>query len=154
VGRAPCNYADSRKARASVSILISSLAAGLHNAAMNWKSIRLELAWTSDFPRGSPSRAYLLRLPLGDDGLIDEPVLSATPARATVRRFWPNQPDMTGYVVRANGGWVFSYEPGQADDEAVFHLENHPLRLGEYVTLNEPDGQLLQFRVASIERPN
>ena len=121
---------------------------------MSWKSIRLELARTSDFPQGSASRAYLLRLPLGDNGLIDEPVLRATPARATVRRFWPNEPDMAGYVLPASGGWVFSYEPGEEDDEAVFHLENHPIRLGEYVTLTEPDGRQLPFRVASIERPN
>jgi hypothetical protein len=121
---------------------------------MNWKSIRLELARTKDYPQGSASRAYLLRLPLEEDGLIDETVLRETPARATVRRFWPNEPDMAGYVMRAPNGWAFSYEPGEDDDEAIFHLENHPIRLGEYVTLTEPDGRQLPFRVASIERPN
>lgn len=120
---------------------------------MNWKSIRLELARTSDFPEGSASRVYLLRLPLKDDGLIDEAVLRKTPARATVRRFWPNEPDMAGYVLRAPGGWAFSYEPGEEDDETIFHLENHPIRLGEYLTLTEPDGRRLPFRVASIARP-
>jgi hypothetical protein len=120
---------------------------------MNWKSIRLELARTRDFPEGSASRAYLLRLPLDQSGLIDEAVLSKTPARATVRRFWPNEPDMAGYVLRASDGWAFSYEPGEEDDEAIFHLENHPIRLGEYLTLTEPDGRRLPFRVASIERP-
>lgn len=121
---------------------------------MNWKSIRLELARTREYPEGSASRAYLLRLPLAEDGLIDEDVLSRTPAMATVRRFWPNEPDMAGYVIRTPRGWAFSYELGDDDDETVFHLETHPIRLGEYLTLTEPDGSQLPFRVASIERPN
>lgn len=121
---------------------------------MTWKSIRLELARTSDFPQGSASRAYLLHLPLGEDGLIDEAAFHETPARATVRRFWPNEPDMGGYVIQTPRGWAFSYELGDADDEAIFHLETHHLRLGEYLTLTEPDGRQLPFRIASVERPN
>ena len=39
---------------------------------MNWKTIRLELAATREFPTGSAGRAFLLRLPLRDDGSIDE----------------------------------------------------------------------------------
>ena len=121
---------------------------------MNWQSIRLELARTSDFPQGSASRAYLLRLPLADDGLIDEKALRKSPAMATVHRFWPNEPDMAGYVIRTPRGWAFSYELGDDDDETIFHLETHKLRLGEYLTLTEPDGRQLPFRVASIERSN
>lgn len=118
---------------------------------MSWKSIRLELARTPDFPEGSPGRAYLIRLPLDADGLIDEPSRAAAPAMATVRRFWPNERDMSGYVVRTPGGWAFSYRKGEEDDETVFHLENHPIRLGEYLTLTEPDGSRLPFRVASLQ---
>jgi hypothetical protein len=121
---------------------------------MKWKNIRLELARTKDFPEGSASRAYLLRLPLEDDGLIDEQSLKEAPARATVRRFWPNQPDMSGYVIRTPRGWAFSYEPGEDDDESVFHLETHAIRPGEYLTLTEPDGTLLPFRVASLTQLN
>lgn len=118
---------------------------------MNWKSIRLELGRTTEFPEGSASRVYLLRLPLTEDGLIDEGVLGTAPERATVRRFWPNQADLAGYVIRTPNGWAFSYEPGEDDDEAVFHLETHPIRLGNYLTLTEPDGRELPFRVASLE---
>lgn len=118
---------------------------------MSWKCIRLELARTREFPQGSASRAYLLRLPLDDDGLIDEFEIRARPALATVRRFWPNQADMSGYVIRTPAGWAFSYAPGEEDDEQVFHLETHPFRAGEYVTLTEPDGSRLPFRVASLQ---
>jgi len=121
---------------------------------MNWKSIRLELARTQGFPEGSASRAYLLHLPLDDEGLIDEPTLKGSPARATVHRFWPNERDMAGYVIRTPRGWALSYRPGEDDDESVFHLETHPIRLGEYLTLMEPDGRQLPFRVASLRALN
>ena len=121
---------------------------------MNWKSIRLELARTKDYPEGSASRAYLLRLPLDEDGLIDEQALRRSPALATVHRHWPNEPDMSGYVIRTPNGWALSYEPGEDDDEAVYHLETHPLRMGEYITLTEPDGRQLPFRVASLKQLN
>ena len=131
-------------------IPISHTSPDQHNRNMNWKSIRLELARTREFPEGSASRAYLLRLPLDDDGLIDEATLSASPAQATVHRFWPNEPDLSGYVVRTPRGWALSYALGDGDDEIVFHLETRPIRIGQYVTLTEPDGQQLPFRVASL----
>jgi hypothetical protein len=117
---------------------------------MTWYCLHLELARTKDFPHGSASRCYLLRLPLTDEGLIDEPARLSDPARATVRRFWPNQPDLSGYVIHTPRGWAFSYRPGEADGEAVFHLESHPMRVGNYVTVTEPDAQQLPFRVANI----
>ena len=121
---------------------------------MNWKSIRLELARTPEYPKGSASRAYLLRLPLDEQGLIDEKALGRSPDLATVHRFWPNQPDLSGYVIRTPNGWALSYELGEEDDETVFHLETHPIRIGEYLTLTEPDGRQLPFRVASLKQLN
>lgn len=115
-----------------------------------WTLARLELARTPEFPEGSASRAYLLRLPLGDDGLIDDAALAEDPAQATVRRSWPDQADQSGYLVRKGRGWAFSYALGEDDDEALYHLEAHPIRLGEYLTLTEPDGTRLPFRVASV----
>jgi hypothetical protein len=119
---------------------------------MNWKSIRLELAHTEQFPRGSAGRSYLLRLPLRDDGQIDEPSIKETPAHAIVRRFWPNEPDRTGTVIPTPNGLALSYETGEAADSGLLHLEPHPIRLGEYFTLPEPDGTRLPFRVASLRQ--
>ncbi|MGQ0588293.1 MAG: hypothetical protein ACT4N8_02005 [Sphingosinicella sp.] len=121
---------------------------------MNWKTIRLELARTRDFPDGSVGRAYLLRLPLDSEGRIDAAAVQQDPARATVRRFWTSEPDMIGYVVHTPRGWAFSYEPGDEDDEPIFHLESHALRLGEYITVTEPDGRKLPFRIASLRELN
>ena len=119
-------------------------------AQSDWKIIRLELARTPEFPDGSPSRAFLLRLPLFDDGLIDGDAIAQDPARATVKRLWPNEPDQQGYVIRHGPGWAFSYAVGEDDDEDLFHLESHPLRQGEYVTLTEPEGRAFPFRVMSL----
>ena len=117
---------------------------------MQWKQIRLELARTKDFPMGSASRAYLVQLPVNDDGMIDEEGLKATPQRARIRRHWPNEPDMSGYVIRTPKGWAFSYRVGEEDDENIYHLENHAMRLGEYITLTEPNGARLPYRVVSL----
>lgn len=117
-----------------------------------WKLVRLELARTPEFPEGSASRAYMLRVPLTEDGLIDRVALMRNPAMATVRRFWPNQPDQSGYLVRNGDGWAFSYALGDDDDEAVYHLDSHPIRLGEYVTLTERDGARLPFKVMRLQK--
>jgi len=114
----------------------------------HWNLIRLELARTPEFPEGSASRAYMLRVPLGAGGLIDDAEMAKHPAMATVRRFWPNEPDQTGYLVRKGRDWAFSYALGDEDDEQLYHLRAHPLRMGDYVTITEPDGVDYPFRVA------
>lgn len=116
-----------------------------------WSLVRLEMGRTPEFPEGSASRAYLLRLPLNERALIDGVALARAPAMATVRRYWPNEPDQVGYVVRKGAGWAFSYAMGDNDDEEVFHLESHPLRLGNYVTVTETDGRRYPFRVAAAQ---
>jgi len=113
----------------------------------SWNLVRLELARTPEFPQGSASRAYMLRVPLDDDGAIDGAALARCPQMATVRRFWPNEPDQTGHLIRHGRAWVFSYAVGDEDDERLYRLEDHPLRIGDYVTLTEPDGSRFPFRV-------
>lgn len=119
-------------------------------AVSQWKIARLELAGTPEFPEGSPCRSYLLRLPLREEGTIDEQARSADPKRATVRRFWPKEPDLSGYILGKGSRWVFSYGDGYDDHENLFHLENHPITQNGYVTLTEPSGERLPFRVVSL----
>jgi hypothetical protein len=116
---------------------------------MTWKSIRLELAKTEGFPRGSASRAYLLRLPLSDDGAIDKSAVQQQPRQATVRRFWPSQPDQAGYALPAAQGLELTCDLG-APDARTARLESDALRLGDCVTLTEADGTRLLFRVAAL----
>ncbi|MGX7952102.1 hypothetical protein ACWPM1_05990 [Tsuneonella sp. HG249] len=113
--------------------------------------IRLELARTPDFPDGSADHGYQLHAPVRRDGLIDETAFMAERGRATAFRFWPDERDLQGYLIRTANGWAISYALGEDDDEGVFHLETHPLHAGGYVTITAADGTSLPFRVASAE---
>jgi len=117
---------------------------------MEWKRVRLELAPTPDFPLGSASRAYLIRLPVNDDGLVDEAKLGAGRDRARVHRFWPSQPDMSGSLVRTSEGWAISYRRPAGTIDAAIRLDARQLRIGEEVILTEPDGRQLPYRVVSL----
>lgn len=117
---------------------------------MNWRTIRLELGGARDFPNGSVSRGYLIRMPLNDDGSIDEATFARHPQWATVRRFWSTEPDESGRVVRENGHWLL-------------RCNGKPVRLlssgspsfapSKEIAVLAGDGARLRFRVASIGRP-
>lgn len=115
---------------------------------MTWQTIRLELAGTREFPTGSAVRAFLLRLPLHEDGSIDEAEVAERPSRATVRRFWGSEPDASGRIVPCAGGWECRCE--QQGEVRAFCLPSQPLRIGEPVIMKCPDGRQLPFRVAGM----
>ena len=115
---------------------------------MTWKTVRLELARSAGFPKGSPGRAYLLRVPLDEDGLIDDATLARTPSRATARRFWASEPDQFGHVERADGHWVLRCRGTQG--ESLFRIPVRPILLDGQVIVEEPNGTSNPFRVASI----
>ena len=129
---------------------------------MKWKVIRLELASNWEFPRGSAGRSYLIRLPLTDDGAIDSASLESQPARATVRRYWPNQADMVGYLVHTPTGYAIRYEMNGArpnggshangnSDRSLYRFGADTIRIGEEIFLTEPDGNDARFRVAGMQ---
>ena len=138
--------------RTSVSFPIQLKSEGEQTRCMNWNNIRLELACAPQYPQGSPHRCYLLHLPLEASGMIDEEMVRAAPMRATVRRFWPSQPDLRGYVIRMPKGWAFTYELREGGEETTFPVDTHPIRIGECITLTEPDGGRLPFRVTNVHR--
>lgn len=91
-------------------------------------------------------RAYIVHLPLLDCGQVDRAVLCREQSKAIVRRFWPGEPDLVGFVVPAHNGWAFSYRDRPSDDEYPFNLPPQ----GEHLTLREPDGRELPYRIAEI----
>jgi len=117
------------------------------SVVMNWNTIRLELAGTSSFPTGSVSRGFLIRLPLKDNGSIDEATLARAPERATVRRFWSTEPDESGRIVQVDGHWALRCN-GSPDRV----LSDRHFGLGEQVAVIDSNGAPLPFRVASIRR--
>jgi len=116
----------------------------------NWNIVKLELARTDEYPSGSANHSYLIRVPLDENEIIDETARAIDPGRATIRRFWPNEPEQSGYVLKANNGWAFSYAVGEEDDENLFHLESHPIKQGEYLTVTEPNGDRLPYRIVAV----
>lgn len=130
---------------------------------MKWQVIRLELASSREFPRGSAGRSYLIRLPLTEEGAIDTAALESQPALATVRRHWPNQADMLGYLEHTALGYAIRYEingeatvDGSAKDsgsrnERQFEFGADAIKVGEQIFLTEPDGRQLRFRIASLQ---
>ena len=116
---------------------------------MKLSTIRLELARNHDFPNGSRDRGYEFSAPLTPDGHIDAEAFGKLRSACKVRRFWPGEDDKTGSLHHTRDHkWVFSYAPGEADDEAFYRLDRHVFRPGEYVTIREPDGVDHTFRVA------
>lgn len=110
---------------------------------MMWKTIRLELARTADFPRGSVARSYVLRLPLEKDGTVNEAALCLNPELATVRRFWPNEPDRHGYVTHTSQGWSLATTP----DVPPYPVPRDPIRRGVVLMLTEPGGNVMPYEV-------
>jgi hypothetical protein len=114
---------------------------------MIWKSIRLELGSTGEFPAGSVSRAFLVNLPLDDFDLVDNAALVRTPSQATARRHWSTEPDEHGQIVPSGCDWAMRCH-GKPD--RLLRLNGAPMRLGQQVSVVEPDGTVFPLRVASI----
>jgi len=112
------------------------------------KEIRLELGRTTDFPEGSPNHGYVFVIPLTDDGQIDLEAWEAEQQNCTVLRFWGSTDFERGELIRlSEGGWAFSYAPGEEDDEPIYRLLDHTFKEGEYVSIAEHDGAIRPFKV-------
>lgn len=116
---------------------------------MNWMTVRLELASTDEFPRGSAGRAFLLHVPIANDGRIDPAAMDRHPRRATVRRFWASEPDAFGFVESMDGSWALRCVKGAAE-QSTFLLEAGPLKPDGQVEVRRPGQDPLPFRVASV----
>lgn len=121
------------------------------------KRIRLELARSKEFPSGSSAHGYEFVAPLTANGTIDPDLWREHREHCRVRRFWAGEDDQVGRLVHKPGGseharWVFDYDPGDLDDdEAGYRFGAHKFVPGEYVSLQESDGDLHTFRVATVE---
>lgn len=118
---------------------------------MTLKKIRLELARTKEFPDGNAACGYEVAAPLDAQGHIDQAGWKSSKDRCTVRRFWAGQDDERGLLIHSHNRWVFSYAPGEDDDEPVFKLDRHIFKTGEYITITEHDGVARPFRIVSVK---
>lgn len=118
---------------------------------MTLTKIRLELARTKEEPTGNPNCGYEFIAPLDSSGRFDEETWHEHRKACTVRRFWQGAKEEHGTLIHTRGRkWVFSYAPGEDDDEPLFKFDRHTFKLGEYVSITEHDGVTRPFRVVQI----
>ena len=118
---------------------------------MSLNKIRLELARTKEEPEGNPNCGYEFIAPLDTAGHFDAEAWLKHRKDCIVRRFWQKADDEHGMLVHTRGRkWVFSYAPGEDDDEPLFKFDHHLFKAGEYVTVTEHDGVARPFRIAAI----
>ena len=113
----------------------------------SWKNIRLEVAPGPEFPKGSVSRAFLIRLPLHDNACVDGDALRASPHMATARRYWSNEADEAGLVQMADDTLLIR---SGATSVRTLKLDGQAFHPGCQLHLVEPDGATVEFRVASV----
>ncbi|MCW0233019.1 MAG: hypothetical protein OJJ21_05410 [Ferrovibrio sp.] len=114
--------------------------------------VHLELAREKGHPDGSALHGYDIVAPLGPDGHLDAAAWKQNRSRCTVRRFWYGEDDQKGELIHTRGGrWALSYDPTtDEDDEAMFRMDSHIIRKGEYISITEPGNQRHTFRIVSI----
>lgn len=118
---------------------------------MKLSVITLELARNPGQPAGDPDHKYVFRAPLGGDARIDRTHWTDAKALCTVKRFEGGHEAESGLLIlNGRNNWVFSYAPGDDDDEALFRLGDHKFAVGEYVSITEHDGVQRTFKVASV----
>lgn len=117
------------------------------------KHIRLELAREKGHPEGDPREGYELIAPLDSQGRFCRDEWQIAKKKCTLRRFRTGVDDMHGMLIRTgSGGWAFSYDPlSDDDDEAIFRLDGHIFKPGEYVSVSEPGGPQHTFRVSEVQ---
>jgi len=121
---------------------------------MTLQRIRLELARDHDFPAGSNAHGYEFTAPLDEAGKIDNSEWKQARDKCRVRRFWGDEDDEIGHLVRkAGGSWAFHYDihGDEDDDETGYRFGDHAFQLGEYVSILEHDDHLRTFRVVRVD---
>lgn len=122
---------------------------------MTLKKVRLELARDHDFPQGSNAHGYEFVAPIGEDGHLDAESWKQHRAECRARRFWGDDEEEAGHLVRKPGGsWAIHYDVhgDVEDDESGYRFGNHLFLPGEYVSIRDHDDDKLRtFRVVRIE---
>ena len=118
---------------------------------MTMKLIRLELARDEDFPQGSREHGYDITAPVGADGQLDADEWKDNRDKCRVRRFWGDEAEEIGHLVRKPGGsWAFHYDihGDEDDDESGYRFNMHKFIPGEYVSIREhDDDEMRTFKV-------
>ncbi|MDO8423246.1 MAG: hypothetical protein Q7S99_13905 [Parvibaculum sp.] len=119
---------------------------------MTLHRVHLTLARNEEYPTGSPAHGYDLVVPLDAAGMLDAEGWKAHSKACTVRRFWQGEEDRKGLLRHIGRGWAIDYDASTREaDEPFFKLDKHIFKTGEYVSVTEEDGEMLTFRIDTIQ---
>jgi len=124
---------------------------------MGLKKVLMELARDHDFPRGSREHGYELVAPLDAENKLDPDLWKKEREHCRVRRFWGDEADELGHLVRKPGGhWAFHYdiEGDEDDDEVGYRFNQERFIPGEYVSVHEQDDTMRTFKVVTVDDVN
>ena len=114
--------------------------------------VRMVLARNDEFPEGSNAHGYDLVVPLDEAGKLDPFSWRNHTKDCIVHRFWANADDRRGILRHSGKNWFIDYDTKtEGDEEPFFKLERHEVKIGEYLTVTEPDGDSHTFRVVTLE---
>ena len=121
------------------------------------RKVTLHAARSKEFPDGSIRHGYDFVAPLTEDGRIDLDSWRAHRAECFAHRFWGDESPLQGLLVHSSGGrgggWAFEWRSETTDEEEGYRFGDHVFQPGEYVSVRDPDGKLLTFRVTSVGAP-
>ncbi|MBV9290386.1 MAG: hypothetical protein JO288_21655 [Hyphomicrobiales bacterium] len=122
------------------------------------RKITLHAARSKEFPEGSIRHGYDFIAPLTEDGHIDLEAWKARRGECFAHRFWADEPTLQGLLVHRAGGsgggtWAFEWKGAEKEEEEGYRFGGHAFKVGEYVSVREPDERMLTFRVASVGKP-
>lgn len=92
------------------------------------------------------SRAYLIRLPLDCQGMVDAEALRRNPRWAKVRRYWSSEADESGDLVEMRGDWELIF----GGKRRLLKLDGQAFQVGGRATIVETDGTILNLKIADV----
>lgn len=106
------------------------------------------------FPDGDDGQGYVIVAPLDAGGKLDVGEWRDNKKRCKVTRFTAEEPvEADGWLTHRGERWYLHYdEDEEGPDEPVHRLGDHHLRVGEYLTIHEADGEDLTYKITEARR--
>lgn len=102
------------------------------------------------FPDGDRHQGYILNAPIGADGKLDAELWKNHKSQSTVVRYGPDKDKYAdGLLAHKGDKWYFEYdEAKEGPDEDAYHLGDHRLWVGDYVTIHTSGGKSMIYVVS------
>lgn len=112
--------------------------------------IRLELPGEPGNPGGAQHGGYSILAPVDAAGRPEPKAARQMDKSCRVRRLADEETATTGWRLSSDRGGRVPDPPDDADDETRFRFSEASCGLGEYVSLQAPDGATPTFRVGQL----